>query len=941
MFRWTCNHNKFKRGIKINREDKGLMQILINIVFFFIILGGGISGYFSGFRKSIWRLIFFLGTILFCIVLSNLFASWFYNLNYSNFNIRVMNLRLRTIPGLIKSLIAIYFPDTTPYLDEAYFLNYFIKEIGLGVLRIFFYIFWMIILTPLTDLFFLIYKKRKPKVSNHHKDSLFGMGLGLLQSFFFILFLSSPFHGLVEVVSDIGIEGNNLIKEYSSSIPNRVSGNFVFDRLFNTRYKGKNIIFRKDIKAISEIFREDIKTEVILDKMQYLESVEILGPIILEMYLNSKNVILDEDKIKEIEEISYQKEVSHLSKAYQDFLSIDLNNLLNQDPLIIKRMTESLSNCSFLNVIGLYLFDDILPFLDKYIIFPKEIIIDYVVWTEEIFLLGEIYTIFYDLGYNDIYSLNFRNDEEETSELFRLLFSSKIFTKNIEEIKNIILSKLPRELTIFKIERIDEAELTNILCFVGFLNDNGFFKEDFVWTKFLTDKNISKLVDYLTSSDILIRNLDAILPLMYSKSSISIESIIIPEDIDWQSESGKAELKCFFELLRIFNSNIKYQNQVLKYTESFISKKEISSLVSLNTEQIINYLINRFFGKDFEYIDSGAPWTGSEGQAEFMKILEIYKEFVESGLLYTKSLKNLDEKQLSSLAKSFSESKTFVLNTNAILENMFDRFDLPFSLALYEDTSNLVETDYLKLLKAGKILEGIVSEDDIFALSLDDFEVVISSDNIFRSLKNFLYDLSQEKVEDGEVIKPYLTVNLEDDDPNWYEEMKNFFIGIKLILAKNEESGLKKLDLNIIKNITTGYKDEEEDDLSKIIASRILKDTIIYKIESIERDPNTGKGVLIIDIYEENWLDGPPPYYRAGEIRNLIRGLQILYRETGIDLNDPEIHRDRLIKISDGTEDTNGDGFIDEQDENLLEEILKSKIISDTIIFLLFEEIGS
>jgi hypothetical protein len=41
-----------------------------------------------------------------------------------------------------------------------------------------------------------------------------------------------------------------------------------------------------------------------------------------------------------------------------------------------------------------------------------------------------------------------------------------------------------------------------------------------------------------------------------------------------------------------------------------------------------------------------------------------------------------------------------------------------------------------------------------------------------------------------------------------------------------------------------------------------------------------------------------------------------------------------ISSISDGTVDTNGDGYVDENDDNDLRDILRSKIVSDTIIFL-------
>ncbi|NLD26711.1 MAG: hypothetical protein GX661_05050, partial [Acholeplasmataceae bacterium] len=92
-------------------------------------------------------------------------------------------------------------------------------------------------------------------------------------------------------------------------------------------------------------------------------------------------------------------------------------------------------------------------------------------------------------------------------------------------------------------------------------------------------------------------------------------------------------------------------------------------------------------------------------------------------------------------------------------------------------------------------------------------------------------------------------------------------------------------------------------------------------------------GILIIDIYEEDWLDSPPPYFRPGEIRNFLRALQLLFPD-GIDLHAFTISQEHINNLSNGTVDTNGDNIIDDADDNDLREILRSKIISDTVIFL-------
>ena len=166
-----------------------------------------------------------------------------------------------------------------------------------------------------------------------------------------------------------------------------------------------------------------------------------------------------------------------------------------------------------------------------------------------------------------------------------------------------------------------------------------------------------------------------------------------------------------------------------------------------------------------------------------------------------------------------------------------------------------------------------------------------------------------------------------DDDG----ELRKFVYGLKLLIEKNNDS-FTSLDANIIRKITTGFKDEASDDLSIILSSQILSDSIKHNILKLKQNPNTQEGFLIIDIYEEDWLDGPSPYYRPGEIRNLIRALQLLFPDG--DIFNLSFDQELISSISDGTVDTNGDGYLDENDDNDLRDILRSKIVSDTIIFL-------
>ncbi|MDD3999954.1 MAG: hypothetical protein PHX62_03565 [Bacilli bacterium] len=909
------------------------MVIFINVLTIFIILSGSIFGFLSGVQKSFWRFIFFLISVILGLLIANLFGELFYNYNFSKYNINILGLRLRTISGFIKGLLAVYLPSVSKYLDSSIYLNKFTKGISVAVFRTAFFIFWMAMIVPLINAITIL-KKKKKKINK--KERYLGSALGLIQSVFFLFLLFSPLRGVGKIISIVDED----FRASSDTLPLKFSGTSVFDSLFSMRYKGNRINFGNDLEIIAEHLKDESELELIIEDISELESTEIIGAAAVEIYLKSKNVVLTADEIKAIENIDFQEEIGYLKEAYVNFIQMDIDNLsstklLNLDSEVFVKVTNNLSKCSFINILAPYLLEDILPILDEYIFLPKEIILDEVIWTEEIRIVGALYYQYSNSGLKGISNANYRNDEENNAKIINLLFQSRLLTNNIEEIINLIFLKLPPDLCGYNIYPINEKEIVNALSFIGFLAENNFFRKDFVWVVFLSDDNINKMVNYLSSSKLLINNFDDILDFMKSKSNSLLENTIFPENIDWQSSEGKKELKCFFEIFRIFNSNSKYQDLVAKYTKSFILRNEVTTLVSLNTQIIIDYLLNRFWKEDVELVYEIESWETEAGRIEFFKILEVYQIFVETSLLYTRSLKEISDEDLLNLSLALSESETFSLNTNLILDFIVSEYKLPFPLR-YEEADGYNADDYYQSLRAIKLIE-IGGEENFFSLTVNEFEEIMTSKIIYNSFKGFLYDLSVEYIIDDEVIRPFFQVNLEVDDPSWPEEMKNLFRGLKIIIEKNEGSDLK-LDLNIIKNISTSSP-AGEDDLSVIFKSKILVDSLIYNIKALERNPNTKEGVLIIDIYEEDWLDKSSS--RPGELRNFINGIQLLFIETGIDLNDPIIHYDRLLAISDGSDDTNGDGIINEEDENILGEIIRSKIIADTIIFLLFEQMSS
>ena len=217
-------------------------------------------------------------------------------------------------------------------------------------------------------------------------------------------------------------------------------------------------------------------------------------------------------------------------------------------------------------------------------------------------------------------------------------------------------------------------------------------------------------------------------------------------------------------------------------------------------------------------------------------------------------------------------------------------------------------------------------------LNLTDDEIgiilasIIASDSIIKQI----YDLGQG---DDAVIVIALTI----DDARWYDngeeegELRRFIRAIKVILGDNPDLNNVNIDANILKTLSLGEDDPNDDDVKVIQESIIAKDTIIKKIIEISIPAEGEEATLIVnlDADDPRWVDSDDG---DGEIRRLIKAIQIIFNKPTDDLNNPNLDPNIILELSDGTVDTNLDGFVDELDDDQLGEILRSIIISDSII---------
>jgi hypothetical protein len=220
-----------------------------------------------------------------------------------------------------------------------------------------------------------------------------------------------------------------------------------------------------------------------------------------------------------------------------------------------------------------------------------------------------------------------------------------------------------------------------------------------------------------------------------------------------------------------------------------------------------------------------------------------------------------------------------------------------------------------KLFASARIIIGdnpdfddpdLVSLNTILDLEEEEIEEMLSSIILRDSIANKLIEY---------IADTPLVVNLTLEDEGWEDEIKALINAIKILLGDDADLDTFDLDPNVILDLTTGDTGESSDDLSDILASQIITDTIIATIRDLGEPTEGGEVSLIVslDADDPRWFDQEE---EPGEIRILVRAIKLLLDEED-DITSPDaINIDKIRTLS-------------EDKINLLS---KSYIIVDTAI---------
>jgi hypothetical protein len=434
--------------------------------------------------------------------------------------------------------------------------------------------------------------------------------------------------------------------------------------------------------------------------------------------------------------------------------------------------------------------------------------------------------------------------------------------------------KLAKVLIAVYQEGISEDFLSNLTDGTADTNGDGIIDNK--------DENvIEDIAERISDSRLIRQNLSAIILKIWENANIGM-SLVLPKNPD---EWTKAEIEA---ILRTAKTGYQYRNDFFQLLKLFDTIDSVFSS-KVVTDTLAGFLYD---SNETEILGISCPLIiniprGSEELHDHdSQIGEIHKLYHSLSLIFRN-------------AHDFSDLRP---------EN------------LYLLTDGTADTNG----------DGIIDEYDS-----DEITEILESRILADSLISLIADYNNKTVYIDQYLSLKPVIRYQKYDVQWYGkkgELRKLLKAFKTIFPDGNVFSKESFDLNIFKNITTGSKNPADDDLSAILESAIVRDSIIGFLKSLDRS-QMFETTLIVNVRDGDWLDtekGEP-----GELRRLFRGINIIIRN--VDLNHTVFSKDIILGLTDGSKDTNGDGFIDHNDSNDLQDISQSKIISDCVIQMFYE----
>ncbi|MDD4076856.1 MAG: MFS transporter [Bacilli bacterium] len=749
----------------------------------------------------------------------------------------------------------------------------------------------------------------------------------------------------------------------------------MFDDLFTINYNKNKIKIRKELITALRIYsliEENIEGDITLDnfiqlneevqtqivaELKNIKLLQVAIPLGIEFVVKSDmfdEMLSDVEQYLDLEEImpellavNYQDEIGYLGSAFLDALKLGLYNLGTDKEILftldvdtVESLFTNVGSLELIKIVGSQLLtsfanSDMAQEFYHEIGFEDDVNLDDVEIDTEIKNFGNIYRAFSNLGItgSDYKTIDFSKiSDDDVNQLGAAIYGSKLFSNNSRLLAQTMVRQLPPEYQeLLTVSQFDVDDFASIVGLGLVLFSTGFFEdsENVQYTDLLTDTNIEKIAGYISQSGLLSSNVGGILQMLMQTVEMPEDlDIVIDKDFNWSGESGKDEI------VAIFTTASKLLELGITDTDTFLNDLNVQKIEELsetlsssqifmsNIDNILKFFLNNpEITGGLEFTIREIDWTSEAGKTEFKALLKAVAEIFGCNLLNNPDFTLLTDEQIASLATALAASVIIRDNlSNIITQSVGDSVD--FEIAVFDNPDEWTAGEINHLLLAAKIITG---KDNYLVFTDEEIDTILSSNLIVNSIVRMLEKYTEPEGQYYDLLIIEGVTEWRDtyvDGVRTDGELRRFFNGARILLGDNPDPDNPDslIDLNRLLNLTDGTVDPDDDEWGQMLASRVLKQSLInqlikYGTDEVDEFGNvTKEAVLVVKLEktDERWDQ---------ELRNLFKAVKVVLGDG--DLNNIEIDPNIMLDLTTGAEG-------EETDE--VGSILSSIIVTDTII---------
>ena len=511
--------------------------------------------------------------------------------------------------------------------------------------------------------------------------------------------------------------------------------------------------------------------------------------------------------------------------------------------------------------------------------------------------------------------------DEDINELTTALSNSKFITKNLSPILSYLLKSLDTGDGSFEVETLEEDEwtndeLNNIFFAFREIAKSGLLESGSTNAlEEISDETIDSLATYISKSKFITRNLTPIMDMLLSSMDLgNIEIKGFENSEDWT----KLEISSLLKGAKII---VKYSNDLTQLVKLSEDQLDILTSSTLITDVLVDFIA--------EYSKEGQPLEIIEGvelvsDSEWRDTKnETVKFEYSNGIVTITPDDSLDVNKYYLLVKNNNGEFEKITSTTALTVNLNDLLNdssnslttLPF----YSDIK-VVSYEFGEIRNMFLAIQAICKDEEINVDNIVKALSKITDDDMYTILESIICSEtlitqveSYADKEDAIVVIPEgdlkaLKADGSKDRTAWLEQSNGdhgeLFNALKAmsILFNGEDFSNLTFDTDMFTAI-------DDTDIETVLASRIINETLIVKIEEMSNYAN--KTIYIPNELKTNDEIDRVKWNSNNESKHLFKALKLMFEGETIDINSMS-----LKKIL---------------DENEQAKILKSLVISETI----------